>query len=76
MTSLDLDILEQRMAAAEATMVRTLSEHLFRVGPETYWEQKTRPVVSAWRRLGYWWYGVREWIAVNVLRIDIPSEDD
>lgn len=64
----NLDEIAKRIRDAEAAMSAALAAEVFRIpeGPPP------PPVPVPWRlRLRWWWYGVREWIAVKVLRVEI-----
>lgn len=69
----DMAGIERMVREAETRIARELSEAMFPpfIGPP----EKPKPV--PWRtRLRWRWYAVREWLAVKVLRVDIPDGDD
>ena len=68
----NLDDIDQRIREAERAMAARLYEDMFPpfIGPM----DKPRPILLS-TRLRWRWYGVREWIAVHVLRVDIHEDE-
>lgn len=67
---------EERIRAAEQRIMLELANQIFAVGPDTRFEHYVeRPWRIFWRRLGWRWYAIREWIAEHVLRVDIGRDE-
>lgn len=62
---------QARIDEATQECARRLAEAMYPLATGTY----VRPAPIPWsRRLAGWWYGVREWIAVKLLRIEVRED--
>lgn len=63
---------QARIREAEEKCRQGLYAQMYQVTSTQCLPVKTVPLRV---RLGWWWYGVREWVAIHILRIVVERED-
>lgn len=66
-----IDEMEARIREAEEKCRQGLYAQMYQVTSTQCLPVKTVPLHV---RLGWWWYGVREWVAIHILRVEVRED--